>query len=83
MEQGLKYEEAMRQLEEIVRKMESDQLDIDSLTQELRRAKALVKLCKDKLTKTDEEISKLLEGSDGPGQNGGAEGEPVGDDSPF
>lgn len=87
MEQGLKYEEAMRQLEEIVRKMESDQLDIDSLTQELRRAKALVKLCKDKLTKTDEEISKLLEGSDDPGQEGGEksgeEGAQDDDDFPF
>ena len=53
----MKYEEALRQLEEIVRKMEDDELDVDSLA----KAQELIKLCKDKLTKTDEEIKKLLE----------------------
>ncbi len=56
-----KYEAAVQELEEIVDKMENDELDIDQLTEQLKRAKALVKLCKDKLTKTDEEIKKLLE----------------------
>lgn len=56
----IKYEEAVAQLEEIVDKMENDELDIDQLSDQLRRAKELVKLCKDKLTKTDEEIKKLL-----------------------
>ena len=46
--------------EEIVDKMERDELDIDQLSEQLKRAKVLVKLCKDKLTKTDEEIKKLL-----------------------
>lgn len=55
-----KYEEAVAQLEEIVDKMENDELDIDQLSDQLKRAKELVKLCKDKLTKTDEEIKKLL-----------------------
>lgn len=56
----IKYEEAVAQLEEIVDKMENDELDIDQLSDQLKRAKELVKLCKDKLTKTDEEIKKLL-----------------------
>lgn len=56
----IKYEEAVAQLEEIVDKMENDELDIDQLSDQLKRAKELVKLCKDKLTKTDEEIRKLL-----------------------
>ena len=50
----------MRQLEDIVRKMENDELDIDSLAEQLKKAQELIKLCKDKLTKTDEEIRKLL-----------------------
>ena len=53
-------EEAVRELEEIVERMENDELDIDQLSEQLKRAKTLVKLCKDKLTKTDEEIKKLL-----------------------
>ena len=56
----MKYEQAVRELEEIVDRMENDELDIDQLSEQLKRAKVLVKLCKDKLTKTDEEIRKLL-----------------------
>ena len=56
----MKYEEAIKELETIVRKMENDELDIDQLSEQLKRAKVLVKFCKDKLTKTDEEIKKLL-----------------------
>ncbi|MBD9259839.1 MAG: exodeoxyribonuclease VII small subunit [Prevotella sp.] len=56
----MKYEKAVSELEEIVDKMERDELDIDQLSEQLKRAKVLVKLCKDKLSKTDEEIKKLL-----------------------
>lgn len=56
----MKYEKAVCELEEIVDKMERDELDIDQLSEQLKRAKVLVKLCKDKLSKTDEEIKKLL-----------------------
>lgn len=56
----MKYEKVVSELEEIVDKMERDELDIDQLSEQLKRAKVLVKLCKDKLTKTDEEIKKLL-----------------------
>jgi exodeoxyribonuclease VII small subunit len=56
----MKYEEAMRQLQEIVRKMENDELDIDQMTEQLKRAQELIKLCRDKLMKTDEEIHNLL-----------------------
>ncbi len=55
------YEEAVSQLEEIVRKMESGELDIDMMSTELKNAQQLIKLCKDKLTKTEEEIKKILE----------------------
>ena len=61
MPDKINYESAVKELEEIVRKMENDQLDIDSLTEQLKRAQQLVKICKDKLTKTDEEINQILE----------------------
>jgi exodeoxyribonuclease VII small subunit len=57
----IKYEEAIHQLEEIVEKMENNELDIDQLSEQLKKAQALIKLCKDRLTKTDEEIKKILE----------------------
>lgn len=57
----IKYEEAVRQLEKIVDKMESGELDIDSMATQLKKAQELVKLCKDKLKRTDADIQKLLE----------------------
>ena len=57
----MKYEEAITQLETIVRKMEQGEYDIDELAEQLKTAQKLIKLCKDKLTKTDEEILKILE----------------------
>ena len=56
----MKYEEALHRLEEIVEKMEIDELDIDTLSAQLKEAQQLIKFCKDRLTKTDEEIKELL-----------------------
>ena len=60
MKEELKYEQAYQELQTIVRRMENDELDIDQLSDQLKRAQQLIKLCKDKLTKTDEEIKKIL-----------------------
>lgn len=59
--QEIKYEEAVRQLETIVDKLEGNELGIDQLSTELKKAQQLIKLCKEKLTKTDNEIKKLLD----------------------
>ena len=58
------YEEAMKKLETIVEQIESDELDIDSLSAKLKEAQTLMAYCKDRLFKADEEIRKLLD-SDG------------------
>ena len=59
MEENLKYEEAMAQLEGIVRKMESNELNIDEIAAQLKTAQQLIKFCKDKLSKTEAELSKI------------------------
>ena len=61
---NIKYEEAIRQIEHIVERLENDEMDIDSLGTELKKAQKLIKLCKDKLTKTEEEVKKILEEAD-------------------
>jgi len=53
------YEEAFAQLQTIVRKMESDEYSIDEIAAQLKTAQRLIKLCKDKLSKTEEEILKI------------------------
>jgi exodeoxyribonuclease VII small subunit len=60
MSKEINYEAAVKELEQIVSKMENDELDIDQMSVQLKRAQELMKLCKDKLTKTDEEIQKIL-----------------------
>ena len=59
MNDELKYEKALAQLETIVRKMEANEFDIDELTVQLKTAQQLIKFCKDKLTKTEAEIQKI------------------------
>ena len=61
MPKEMKYEEAVRQLEDIVAKMESNELDVDSLSQQLKTAQKLIKLCKDKLSRADSDIKKILQ----------------------
>ncbi len=61
MEKTGKYEDAMNELEEIVHKLETDELNIDDISEKLKRAQQLIKLCTDKLTKTEVEIKKILE----------------------
>ncbi len=59
MNEEVKYEEALAQLETIVRKMEQNEYDIDELAAQLKTAQQLIKFCKDKLTKTEEELQKI------------------------
>lgn len=61
MAKELKYEEAVHQLEAIVEKLENNEMGIDELSAELEKAQQLIKLCKDRLTKTDAEIKKILD----------------------
>lgn len=63
MNEELKYEEALAQLEAIVRKMESGEYSIDQLAEQLKTAQQLISQCKEKLYKTDTEIKKILEKS--------------------
>lgn len=51
----------MKELEEILQKIQSPDCDIDKLSAYTTRALELLKFCKEKLTKTDEEIKKSLE----------------------
>lgn len=57
------YTEAMKKLEAIVAKIEGGELDIDQLGDNLKEAQKLIKFCKDKLYKADEEIRKMLDDS--------------------
>ncbi len=55
------YTEAMQELNDILAKIENDDIDVDVLAKETKRATELISLCKEKLYKTDEEIKKILD----------------------
>ena len=59
MNQEQKYEVAFARLQDIVRKMESDEYSIDEIAVQLKEAQRLIKFCKDKLTKTEAEIQQI------------------------
>lgn len=56
----LSYQKAVTELEEILRKMQSDQCDIDALAAMTRRASELITLCRNRLTATDQELRSIL-----------------------
>ena len=58
------YDEAMERLEALVAQIENNELDIDSLADKLKEAQELIKLCKEKLYKADEEVKRVIEQSD-------------------
>ena len=63
MNQEMKYEAAMTQLEDIVRRMENNEMGLDELGEQIKTAQQLIKLCKDRLTKTEEEVQRIVESS--------------------
>jgi exodeoxyribonuclease VII small subunit len=61
MMEKLTYTEAKKELETIVAAIESGELDVDALTEKVKRASELIAFCKEKLKKTDEELQKILD----------------------
>lgn len=56
----LSYAQAVAELEAILRKMQSDETDIDHLTTYTRRASELLSECRSRLTATDAELRAIL-----------------------
>lgn len=56
----LTYNQAVAELDSIVRNMQSDNCDIDRLTAYTRRAAELLRECRRRLTATDEELRAIL-----------------------
>ena len=57
----LTYEEAMTQVEEILGRIQREEVTVDSLAAEIKRATELIALCKARLTKAEAEVDKMLE----------------------
>jgi len=59
------YREAIDEVEEILASIENDELDVDELAEKVKRVTFLLKSCKEKLFKTQEEVEKVLKEMEG------------------
>jgi exodeoxyribonuclease VII small subunit len=58
------YKEAITEIEEILRQLENNELDVDELSEKVKRVSQLVTLCKERLHNTEKEIDKILKEMD-------------------
>ena len=57
----LTYAEAMAEIEKILGRLRSEEMNVDGLAAEVKRATELIASCKARLHKAEEEVSKILE----------------------
>jgi exodeoxyribonuclease VII small subunit len=54
------YKSAVEEIEKIVEEIENESIDVDILAEKVKRASYLIKLCKNKLKSTDDEVKGIL-----------------------
>ena len=54
------YNNAIAEIEAILEQMENEELDVDILSEKVKRVSLLIKVCKEKLLQTEEEIEKVM-----------------------
>ncbi|MFL6199459.1 MAG: exodeoxyribonuclease VII small subunit [Thermoanaerobaculia bacterium] len=57
----LSFREAMEELEGILERIEGEEIDIDRLAEELRRAAQLLDLCRGKIRKAEVEVTQIVQ----------------------
>ncbi len=56
----IKYALALEELEQILTDIQSGEIDVDDLSSKVKRAVELVKICKQKIEKTEMEVEKIV-----------------------
>ncbi len=69
------FSEAMRELEAILGRIESEEVDIDQLAEELGRAAELLELCRGRIRKAEVEVSQIVQGLETAAPAGAGDGE--------
>jgi exodeoxyribonuclease VII small subunit len=54
------YTEAFDELQSIVSEIEQGEISVDELSEKVKRAAFLIKICKQKLTSTEEDVDRIL-----------------------
>ena len=61
------YTEAYEELQRIVSEIENGEISVDELSEKVKRATELIRICKLKLTTTEEDVNKILKDLEGSG----------------
>ncbi|MBN30905.1 MAG: exodeoxyribonuclease VII small subunit [Crocinitomicaceae bacterium] len=56
-----KFDDALKELRELMELLESDDITVDTLTRAIRRSAVLLKHCQSELQATEEEVKDLIE----------------------
>ena len=56
----LGYAEAMTELEGILEELEGDHLDVDVLAERVRRASELIKLCRTRISRAQDDVNRIV-----------------------
>ena len=59
-EKTLTFQAAMEELESILRKLDSEEVNIDSLTVDLQRASELIEWCRSRLESTRVDVERIV-----------------------
>ena len=60
MQEKITYTEAFEELQGIVSEIEQGEISVDELSEKVKRATQLIKVCRAKLTATEEDVTKIL-----------------------
>lgn len=64
-EETPRFGEAMAEIEAILRRIEGEQIDIDDLAEELRRASYLLEVARSKIRRAEVEVTQIVQSLDG------------------
>jgi len=57
----IKYSKAMKKIEELISKIESEEVDVDDLSARVKEAVDLIEVCKNKIAKAEMEVKKVVD----------------------
>ncbi len=60
MNEETNYTGAFEELQQIVAEIEDGQISVDELSEKVKRAAVLIRICRTKLTSTEEDVSRIL-----------------------
>lgn len=56
----ISYAEAISEVEQILERFNNEQMDIDEMGKQVKRAAELIRLCKERLHKVEKEVADIL-----------------------